>query len=361
MGLAGRRVLRFRFSEKMDRTNAVSWLRLFPEQEFKKTKWHGATEAEVTLLNPLPADTVVVVELLPGMTDSHRVKSKQSRRYPLATGDSLCSGLITGRLVMADTGLGGGVLELFAVPPDSLDYFQQTPLRRTATDSSGAFRFEWLPIPGGPWLVRAFADTDNNLRPGEKEAQRLLVDTLSIRAGAITASAGVTILYPWNEPGTLTTPSFASPAWQGGIGAWAMSVTDADTGWTPEPVSAGRQAIGWLDPAAGGRSSKVFPYRNRVVVFVDIDGDSTFSAVPDSVYGPPATVAADTMAWYLEPWGLVEGIDLEPGMESVFTVPALGDSLVRWAAPVAAPTDSLETAVADSTSLVPEPEGLGEQ
>ncbi len=63
VGLDGRKVLRFRFSEKMDRAQANSWLRLFPKQEIKKTKWHGATEAEVILMDPLPSDTVIVVEI----------------------------------------------------------------------------------------------------------------------------------------------------------------------------------------------------------------------------------------------------------------------------------------------------------
>ncbi|MBU8869827.1 MAG: hypothetical protein KOO60_03020 [Gemmatimonadales bacterium] len=357
VGLAGCQVLRFRFSEKMDRANAISWLSLFPEQEFKKTKWHGATEAEVFLTEPLPADTLIVVELLPGMTDSHRIKDEKSRRYPLATGDSIFSGRVTGQLLMADMALDGAVVELFAVPPDTLEYFQQTLLRRATSDSTGTFRFEWLPVPGGPWLMRAFADTDNNLRLGEKEAQRLLADTLSINSEFSTAAAGTTTLYPWNEPGTLTTESFDLPEWVGGIGAWAMSVSDADTGWVPAPAVQGRQTFGWLDPAEGGRIPNVVPHLNRVVVFVDMDGDSTFSAVPDSVYGLPAAADMDTTAWFLEPWGLVEEINLEPGLEAGFIVPALGDSLVSWIAPPPALPDTLGVAEADSTGLFPEAEG----
>ena len=100
------------------------------------------------------------------------------------------------------------------------------------------------------------------------------------------------------------------------------------------------------------------PHLNRVIVFVDIDGDSTFSAVPDSIYGLPSGADVDSTRWVLEPWGLVEGIVLEPGMEAEFSVPTLGDSLVAWFPPAPAPSDSLEAAVTDSTSLVPEIEEL---
>ncbi len=63
------------FSEKMDRTSAVTWLHFFPDQRIRKTKWTGATEAEIEFCEPLPADTVIVVEICPGCDDAHKVKS----------------------------------------------------------------------------------------------------------------------------------------------------------------------------------------------------------------------------------------------------------------------------------------------
>jgi Big-like domain-containing protein len=350
VNLTDQKKLRFRFSEKMDRKAAASWLRIFPEQEIKSTKWHGATEAEVVFFDPLPADTVVVVELMPGTTDSHRVRSDQSRRYPLATGDSLYSGLINGRLVMGDTAMAGAVVELFSIPPDTVEYFQQKPLRRTESDALGIFRFDWLPVPGGPWLLRAYADKDHNLRAGEKDAQRLLPDTLSISATAQVGDAGTTTIFAWDHPGTLQTRAFPPPEWAGGIGAWALSVTDADTGWAPAPMARAKAAVGWLDPATGGSIPDAPPHVVRVIVFVDIDGDSTFSAVPDSLYGFPGHAEADTTPWFLEPWGLVEGIELEPGLFAEFVVPAVGDSLVPWAAPIPVALDSLATTPGDSLS-----------
>ena len=201
--------------------------------------------------------------------------------------------------------------------------------------------------------MRAFQDKDDNLRMAAKDPTRLIPDTLSITAETPIGEAGTTTLYTWNEPGTLTTGPFTPPRWAGGIAAWSMSVSDSDTGWAPAPMTGRSPAIGWLDPAVGGQILESSPHLNRVVVFVDMDGDSTFSAVPDSVLGLPAPAGVDTAAWFLEPWGLVEGIELEPGMSADFIVPIVGDSLVSWSTPPIAVPDSLETAATDSTGLVP--------
>jgi len=59
VGVGELKTIRLTFSEKMDRTSAVSWLFFFPDQRIRQTKWHGATEAEVILEYPLPPDTVM--------------------------------------------------------------------------------------------------------------------------------------------------------------------------------------------------------------------------------------------------------------------------------------------------------------
>ena len=285
------------------------------------------------------------------MKDAHKVTSRQGRRFPVATGDSLYGGEIAGVLIMADSAVTNGVVELYATEPDSLEYFQRPLLRRTVTDNNGRFRFEWLPVPGGPWLMRAFTDPDFNLRPGERDAQRLLPDTLGVTPQEPRASAGVVTLYPADTPGRLIAGAFDPPAYTGQVWAWAMNISDADTGWTAQPASPPRTEFHPLWPDSGGVLADVPPGEARVIAFVDVDGDSTFNAVPDSLLGVPRSAGVDTAAWYLEPWGLVEGIHLEPGLTATFTVPVLGDSLVAWTAPPSPPTapvDSLATAVADS-------------
>jgi hypothetical protein len=340
-------VLRLTFSEKMDRTSAVSWLHFFPDQRIRKTKWHGAREAEIVLDQPFPADTLVVVEISAAMRDAHRVKSRFGRRFPLATADSIPSGEIVGMLVLGDSAVVNGVVELYDLPPDTLKYFQQPMLRRTATDRAGNFRFSWLPVPGGPWLLRAFADSDADLRPGEREAQRLLPDTLNLALDVPAVSAGVTTLFSRSTPGRLVADPFPPFDWPASIWGFALAIAEDDTGWVPGPLESRNSTLTLLDPATGGTLSEVKAGRNRVVVFADLDADSTFSVIADStLHGLPDSLVSDT-GWWLEPWLLLEELEVEPGLAGSFTIPRAPLSLIPFAAP---PIDST---VVDSLAVNP--------
>jgi len=356
------KTIRLTFSEKMDRTSAVSWLFFFPDQRIRQTKWHGATEAEVILEYPLPPDTVIIVEVASGMRDAHKVKSRQSRRFPISTGVSIPEGAISGVLIMADSAVTNGVVELYDVPPDTLEYFEQSLLRRTSTDETGAYRFEWLPVPGGPWLVRAFADPDNNLRPGDKDAQRLVPDTLSLTVDSPTASAGVTTLYAWNTPGRILVGPFETPVHGEKVMAWTMVMAEEDTGWVPAPEDGTTNPIFELDPEGGGVIGEVKAGHNRIVFFVDVDGDSTFSAIPDTLLAfvpdslrttPPDTV--EVHQWFLEPWLMVEDVEVDPGMDTEFEIPAIAHSITPWTPPEPEPAvaDSLAETGLDQDGIAP--------
>ena len=343
-------VLRFTFSEKMDRANAFSWLYFFPDQRIRKTKWHSAIEAEIFLESPLPADTLIVVEIAGGMRDAHKVKNNRSRRFPLATTDTIASGVLAGVLLYEEGPLNNGVVELYSLQPDSVEYYRRPIIRRTVTDDQGVYRFDWLPVPSGPFLVRAFKDDDNNLRPGEKDPQRLLPDTLLVDAITGTSTAGVLTLYPTNTPGTMFADAFEAPSYDGTVMAWAMSITDADTGYYPSPVAPGQEIFGYLYPDSGGVIEDVPPGNNRIIAFVDMDRDSSFSAIPDTLLFEAGTTLADSVLWYLEPWVVLEDVALEPGLSAHFLLPAWTDSLTAWTAPppAPAPLDSLSAALADS-------------
>ena len=349
-GLGEVSVLRFTFSEKMDRANAFSWLYFFPDQRIKKTKWHGSMEAEIFLENPLPADTLIVVEIAGAMRDAHKVKNSRSRRFPLATADTISSGILAGVLLFEEGPLKNGVVELYGLQPDSLEYFRRPMIRRTVTDDQGAYQFNWLPIPCGPFLVRAFKDDDNNLRPGERDPQRLLPDTLVVDSETGLASGGVLTLYPVNTPGRFLADPFEAPQYPGSIMAWAMSITDSDTGYYPEPVTKGREKFGFLYPDSGGVIEEVTPGNSRIIAFVDVDRDSTFSSVPDTLLFAAGKSPVDSVVWYLEPWVVLEDVHLEPGLSSRFLLPAWTDSLTSWTAPepVVVVPDSMETALSDS-------------
>ena len=128
------RTLSFTFSEKMDRISAVTWLHLFPDQRIRQTKWHGRHRRRGP--SGIPA------------AGRHRHRGGGGRRhagrpqggqpaeptFPLATGDSIPTGASAGVLIIADSAVTNAVIELYDVPPDTLEYFQQPLLRRTVTD-----------------------------------------------------------------------------------------------------------------------------------------------------------------------------------------------------------------------------------
>lgn len=322
----------------MNRISAVTWLHFFPDQRIAATKWHGATRADIRLEQPLPPDTVIVVEIAAGMRDAHKVPNRRGRRFPIATADSIPTGRISGVLVMADSAVTNGVVELYAVPPDTLEYFEQGILRRTVTDRTGAFRFDWLPVPGGPWLLRAYSDKNGDLRPGDKEAQRLLPDTLSLDQAHRAVAAGVATLYPPDTPGRFVIGPFTRAICPGPMMAWSQPITEADSGWVPAPVAQGNFAF--LQPDTVSVVAGAKPGINRLIVFADVDRDSTFSGVPDSLFGLPSLQALgvnpnSVAGHYLEPWLLVEDLEIKPGLDTPIGLSETAFTLTPWEPPVA--------------------------
>ena len=145
VGLRGVRELEFVFSEKVEPLPGERFLTLYPPLEIEKTKWKGRRRARVILLDTLPADTVIVVEIPAGHPDVHRVPSERSLRYPIATADSLPPGRLRLALQQGDTAAVGGVVELYAVPPDTLEWFRQDPLRRAEADTPVSYTHLTLP------------------------------------------------------------------------------------------------------------------------------------------------------------------------------------------------------------------------
>nr|MEE4268937.1 Ig-like domain-containing protein [Candidatus Krumholzibacteria bacterium] len=347
------KTLRIAFSEKMDRQPATSWLHFFPDQRVKKTKWKGATVAEVELEDYLPADTLIVVEIAGGMKDAHKVPNPQGRRFPIATGDSIPLGSLAGLLLLEGEPLADAVVELFSLEPDSLEYYQRPLVRRTETDDKGAYRFNWLPVPGGPWVARAFGRSGGSLRPGDNDPQRLLPDTLSLTAEEPLRLVDVVTLYKHDTPGRLLVGPFAPGPYPGEVFAFARIISDADTGYVARAIPRGQAELSFLFPDTGGVVDPVPPGTVRVIAFVDVDADSSFSVVPDTVLGAEVAARTDTVTWYLEPWTMVEGLQVEPGLPGEFVFPLWTDSLVVAQPPPVAPalpamSDSLAALLADS-------------
>lgn len=332
------RVLEFGFSEKMKREEAYRWLETFPPRVVASTSWSGARIARVELEEPLPADTVVVVEIAPGMRDAHEVPQPEGRRWVFATGDSIADGALAGTLMLEDEPLATGVVEIVAARPESIRVAQRPVLRRAATDSSGAWRLAWLSASGEPWLLRAYDDRNRDLRAGENEAQRLWPDTLRLRPEKPMRDLGLRVVYQPSTPGTLRGRLVEPPFVDAPVLAYPTTIAEDDTGFVPapQPPRAGpAQAV-----PDTGRFTIVDagPGLVRALFFADVDGDSLFSAVGDT---------ADSV-WTLEPWALVDSVAVDPGLTTGLPAPTWTDTLTTWPAPQVARTDTLAATVADS-------------
>lgn len=342
-GLGPVRELSFEFSEKMERTDAFRWLRLYPRQTIRQTRWQAARVAVVTLEEALPADTVVVVEIVPGMKDSHNVPQMRGRMWAFATGDSLADGEVVGTLVLEGKPVIGGVAELLPAGPDSVRLAQRPVLRRALTDSLGAFRLRWLPASGDRWLLRTFEDRNNDGRPGDNEAQRLWPDTLVLAPPLPRIDTGVRVLYPPTAPGSLAGRLEGRPAQAGRVVAFVAGIADGDTGYVPRPQTAAMATLNQAVPDTGRFVlTGAGPGLVRAVFFVDADGDSLFSAV-----GAPAD-----SVWWLEPWAMVDSLRVEPGLAAPLPAPVWPDTLTPWARPVA--PDTLAVSPADTVQTDPE-------
>lgn len=354
VGLASVDRLVFEFSEKVQPVPAERLLRFYPDLEVRSSHWKGRRRLTVELVEPLPADTVIVVELTAGYSDMHRVQAPTTRIVVLATANTLPEGRLRALVLLDGQPSPKAVAELHPVPHDSVTWsygawVPQNPLRRAVADSTGWFSLDWLPVPGGPWLLRLFADNNGDLRPQENEAQRLWPQTWSLSEDHVQPTLDAFELYAPSTPGSLVAVSLDS-TWNAPVHGWTEKIADTDTGLVYEhrlrpdkgqiPVSRSDRTI-W--EGAG-------PDLCRLVLFADLDGDSLLSALPDSS-------AVDTVAWWWEPHALVDSVTVEPGRPRSIQLPAMPtDRKPAWEPPSPAlmlPDSTLTAAVSDS---LPEPE-----
>ena len=102
------------------------------------------------------------VQLLPGVADVRNNRGAQSSIVTFTTGAPLPDFTLTGKVFDWSTGQAarGALLEA-VLEPDSLVY-------RSATDSTGGFRFG--PLPRGTYVVYATVDQNRNLRRDRRES-----------------------------------------------------------------------------------------------------------------------------------------------------------------------------------------------
>ena len=279
VGLQGVDKLVIRFSEKVEPKSANRILKFFPDLEVKKTKWRSRQTMEVIFTDTLPADTVIVVELTPGFTDVHRVKIKEAHIFPIATADSLPRAIITGLLIHKEEPVVNGVIELYAVPPDTVEWSRQPILRRAPTDSNGMFILPWLESGSGPFLLHAFVDRNGDYRSAENEPQRLLPGEFSIPDSTFSLDTGLFIIYSPTDPGLLATTAMDSLILDRSIFGWSMKISDEDTGFVP--VHARKAPHNQTAVIVGDSTiwENVGPGLVRTILFADLNGDSLLSAM----------------------------------------------------------------------------------
>jgi hypothetical protein len=338
--------VRFAFSEKMEREDAFRWLAVFPDRKIRDTDWDGARVATVEFETPLPADTVVVVEIQPGMSDAHGVPQPRGRIFAFATGDSLYAGSLGGGVVLQEEPLPAAVVELLPTGPDSVRLVQRPVLRRAVADSAGLWKLRWLPADGEPWLLRIYDDRNGDRRAGENEASRIFPDTLRLTAAEPSRDIGLRTIYRPDTPGSLEGELDGRPDVPGPVFAFTLEIAAEDTGYVPAPDAAGAPPAVAVPDTGRFTLPEAGPGMVRAVFFVDQDGDSLFSAVGDT---------ADTM-WALEPWALVDSLTVEPGLPADLPAPVWPDTLTLWPAPerpdttAALPPDSLAITPPDTAA-----------
>jgi hypothetical protein len=368
VGLTNVRELRFTFGEKVEPRPATRLIRTYPPLEVERTAWEGRRTARVVLTAPLPADTVIVVEVPPGLTDAHRVASTAGRVWAIATADSLPGGEVAGSLVLGGKALRQGVVELLPAWPETLVWNRRAVLRRADTDSLGRFRFPWLDAPGGPWLLHAWADANNDRRVGEEEAARLLPDTVRITAASPRLTLATFTIHAPTDPGLVAGVIDSTSPWTAPLYGWVERIADSDSGWVAAPS---RQRPSGQRPVPRGARvvwDKAGPGLVRLILFADLDGDSLFSVAtqppdsataqppdstatqpPDSTAAQPPDSAASqppdstaarpqrSVRRWLEPHLLVDSLTVEPGLETVFRAARFPANLIPWRG---APADS---------------------
>jgi len=310
--------LNYLFSEKVKTVDPDRMFEFYPELDIKSGSWSKRQQVNIKLETALPPDTTIVVTLAKGYTDVHGFAADKTVIYPFSTGAVIDSCSITGKLTLNDGPVISGLLELYSIPPDSIEYFQQDPLRRTSTDSLGFYNFQWLPTDGGPYLIRAFNDTNGDRRPGDNEATRLLPDEISQSSQFV--NNGETVIFAPSTPGTLSTLIDVPLPEDLVIFSWTNNIREDDDPWSPDDVtfSSLAQSVSLNDTLVFHEAG---PGNVRVFFFADVNRDTLFSILPDSI-------STDSIQYYFEPHLVIEDVIIEPGLSETFIMTAWPDTLV---------------------------------
>ena len=176
-------------------------MRVYPPLEFASVRGDGDVLG-IRFKGELP-ETTIVLAVAGGYLDYHGVKGMRPILLRFATADSIANGAISGRVRFKGVPDSSGVVNLFAIRPDStIDPVNDREDLVAFAGPLGEYRFEGLPADSASYLMLAFIDANGDgRRSGEKEFWEVFADTLLLTPDRPTIShLGFDIIDP-NEPG----------------------------------------------------------------------------------------------------------------------------------------------------------------
>lgn len=200
-----------RFSEAVERQSVLEALRVSPRRLIRGVRWEGDTLLAVRFWQALPADTSVDLFLVPGWRDRHRVEQPQWQVASFATGDSLLSGWLGGKVTFKGNASRGLHLRL----SDG----ESVVGRAGRPDHQGNFVFRHLPADGRDWTLTAYQDVDgDSLYDPAVDFADSLADSLRLTIEAPRRLDLVLNVIDPHEPGRVA-GSFGAPERGDSLGA----------------------------------------------------------------------------------------------------------------------------------------------
>lgn len=331
-------VFELTFDEKLSPRSREA-VRLYPAVRHREVKVKGE-RLRIAVFDTLPADTTLILVLGKTLRDEEP-RTNQSKRESwllFATGPSLHAAGVAGRVAVKGKPNDKAAVEFVPLRVDSVGG-RPAAYPVAATDEEGLFRMMGIP-PGRPFLLRAFADRNDNLRFDDGELHEMRPDTLLLADGEVRRSLQWNLIDP-NEPSRITGLVANETRLEGRLAVAAqtlqpsrpdtartdsLAVVRADT-LSPLPLPVPPRAeSGWesayaqLEPRGFVRPEWQVVYASergqysvhvragelRLLAFVDVSGDS----VPGLFVLPDST----GLAW--EPLWVGEFYPVAPGAES---------------------------------------------
>ncbi|HEU4364359.1 MAG TPA: Ig-like domain-containing protein [Candidatus Krumholzibacteria bacterium] len=293
------------FSDDMTRARVERSVTVNPAITFDRVGWEGRT----LVIHPggeLQRDTTYVVRVKPGYRDNHGVVSKASYEFAFATGASLDTARVEGKVQFKREPSGRAVVRCFRLPrPDDFDAAVARPDRETTSATDGTYRLRYLPANDARFVLFAFVDVNGNGlldTPGEPFLAHPDTVLLSAAVPVVTA-VDFAIIDP-NEPAVVS-GTVSNETGIDSVRASVLIVAVSDS--TRAPL------YGLCSEAGAFEFARVPVGAYVVRAFLDLRADSTCGTYvcPDSSAAPCLEPCAETP----------DTLRVEPG--AAVTVPRL--------------------------------------